>query len=167
MSVQSLAIVFGPTLLRPQVESPNMTIHMVFQSQIVELILNEFQNVFPAPGSWVWVHHIFQVLKQPSWPELSPVLHHMSWTYRNVDVVFFPPGIRHQKLNELWEHIFYSRESIHWQLRREELHVSNVATSSEDRNYCQEHFGVINISIATSIVPERIIFKNKGHHVFY
>ncbi|XP_024920109.1 rho GTPase-activating protein 15 [Cynoglossus semilaevis] len=51
MSVQSLAIVFGPTLLRPQVESPNMTIHMVFQSQIVELILNEFQNVFPAPGS--------------------------------------------------------------------------------------------------------------------
>lgn len=46
MSVQSLAIVFGPTLLRPQVES-NMTVHMVFQSQIVELLLNEFSAAFP------------------------------------------------------------------------------------------------------------------------
>ncbi|XP_062263499.1 rho GTPase-activating protein 27 isoform X3 [Platichthys flesus] len=46
MSVQSVAIVFGPTLLRPQTESPNMTINMVFQSQIVELMLNEFQFVF-------------------------------------------------------------------------------------------------------------------------
>uniref|UniRef100_A0A8D3AIP1 Rho GTPase activating protein 27, like n=1 Tax=Scophthalmus maximus TaxID=52904 RepID=A0A8D3AIP1_SCOMX len=46
MSVQSVAIVFGPTLLRPQTESHNMTIHMVFQSQIVELMLNEFQSVF-------------------------------------------------------------------------------------------------------------------------
>ncbi|KAE8282662.1 Rho GTPase-activating protein 27 [Larimichthys crocea] len=46
MSVQSIAIVFGPTLLRPQTESANMTIHMVFQSQIVELVLNEFQTVF-------------------------------------------------------------------------------------------------------------------------
>lgn len=46
MSVQSIAIVFGPTLLRPQTESSNMTIHMVFQSQIVELMLKEFQTVF-------------------------------------------------------------------------------------------------------------------------
>ncbi|XP_057717425.1 rho GTPase-activating protein 27 [Corythoichthys intestinalis] len=46
MSVQSVAIVFGPTLLRPQCESANMTVHMVFQSQIVELVLNEFQAVF-------------------------------------------------------------------------------------------------------------------------
>ncbi|CAN9505139.1 unnamed protein product [Ophioblennius macclurei] len=46
MSFQSVAIVFGPTLLRPQTESPNMTIHMVFQSQIVELILKEFQSIF-------------------------------------------------------------------------------------------------------------------------
>ncbi|XP_075873481.1 rho GTPase-activating protein 27-like [Nelusetta ayraudi] len=46
MSVQSLAIVFGPTLLRPQTESANMTVHMVFQSQIVELLLNEFRNIF-------------------------------------------------------------------------------------------------------------------------
>ncbi|XP_058509973.1 rho GTPase-activating protein 12 isoform X2 [Solea solea] len=46
MSFQSVAIVFGPTLLRPQTESPNMTIHMVFQSQIVELILNEYHKIF-------------------------------------------------------------------------------------------------------------------------
>ncbi|XP_055367028.1 rho GTPase-activating protein 27-like [Betta splendens] len=46
MSVQSVAIVFGPTLLRPETESADMTIHMVFQSQIVELILKEFQNIF-------------------------------------------------------------------------------------------------------------------------
>ncbi|KAM9391893.1 rho GTPase-activating protein 27 isoform 2-T2 [Pholidichthys leucotaenia] len=46
MSVHSLAIVFGPTLLRPQIESPNMTVHMMFQSQIVELMLYEFQNIF-------------------------------------------------------------------------------------------------------------------------
>lgn len=46
MSVQSVAIVFGPTLLRPETESADMTIHMVFQSQIVELILKEFQTIF-------------------------------------------------------------------------------------------------------------------------
>lgn len=46
MSVQSVAIVFGPTLLRPQTESANMTVHMVFQSQIVELMLNQFQTIF-------------------------------------------------------------------------------------------------------------------------
>lgn len=46
MSAQSVAIVFGPTLLRPQTESANMTVHMVFQSQIVEVMLNEFQTIF-------------------------------------------------------------------------------------------------------------------------
>lgn len=46
MSVQSVAIVFGPTLLRPQIESANMTVHMVFQSQIVELMLNKFEEIF-------------------------------------------------------------------------------------------------------------------------
>uniref|UniRef100_A0A1A8J910 Rho GTPase activating protein 27 n=2 Tax=Nothobranchius TaxID=28779 RepID=A0A1A8J910_NOTKU len=46
MSVQSVAIVFGPTLLRPQTESANLTVHMVFQSQIVELMLNQYKNIF-------------------------------------------------------------------------------------------------------------------------
>ncbi|KAJ8345466.1 hypothetical protein SKAU_G00296590 [Synaphobranchus kaupii] len=47
MSVQSVAIVFGPTLLRPETETGNMTMHMIFQSQIVELILNEYDQIFP------------------------------------------------------------------------------------------------------------------------
>ncbi|XP_030649344.1 rho GTPase-activating protein 27 [Chanos chanos] len=46
MSVQSTAIVFGPTLLRPQEESNNIAVYMVFQNQIVELILNEFEKIF-------------------------------------------------------------------------------------------------------------------------
>ncbi|XP_046690489.1 rho GTPase-activating protein 27 isoform X2 [Silurus meridionalis] len=48
MSFQSMAIVFGPTLLRPEEESGNMAIHMVFQNQIVELILSKFCEVFSA-----------------------------------------------------------------------------------------------------------------------
>ncbi|MEQ2182755.1 hypothetical protein GOODEAATRI_025478 [Goodea atripinnis] len=51
MSVQSIAIVFGPTLLRPQIESANMTVHMVFQSQIVELMLNKFKDIFSIEGA--------------------------------------------------------------------------------------------------------------------
>uniref|UniRef100_A0A668AHQ3 Rho GTPase activating protein 27 n=1 Tax=Myripristis murdjan TaxID=586833 RepID=A0A668AHQ3_9TELE len=46
MSVQNVAIVFGPTLLRPETESANITMHMVFQNQIVELILNEYEVIF-------------------------------------------------------------------------------------------------------------------------
>ncbi|KAI1896543.1 hypothetical protein AGOR_G00095850 [Albula goreensis] len=46
MSVQNVAIVFGPTLLRPETESGNITMHMVFQNQIVEFILNEFEKIF-------------------------------------------------------------------------------------------------------------------------
>ncbi|KAG7246738.1 hypothetical protein CRUP_009819 [Coryphaenoides rupestris] len=46
MSVQNVAIVFGPTLLRPERESTNLAMHMVFQNQIVELILNEYELIF-------------------------------------------------------------------------------------------------------------------------
>ncbi|KAG7273117.1 hypothetical protein CRUP_024847 [Coryphaenoides rupestris] len=48
MSVPSVSIVFGPTLLRPQTESANFTVHMVFQTRIVELILNEYHTLFPS-----------------------------------------------------------------------------------------------------------------------
>ncbi|XP_018620160.1 rho GTPase-activating protein 27 isoform X3 [Scleropages formosus] len=48
MSVQSVAIVFGPTLLRPETESSNITVHMVYQTQIVELILNQFEQIFQS-----------------------------------------------------------------------------------------------------------------------
>ncbi|NWQ68154.1 RHG27 protein, partial [Neopipo cinnamomea] len=47
MSVQSVAIVFGPTLLRPASEESNMAMHMVFQNQVVEHILNHYGYIFP------------------------------------------------------------------------------------------------------------------------
>ncbi|XP_041804528.1 rho GTPase-activating protein 12-like isoform X6 [Chelmon rostratus] len=46
MNTQSVAIVFGPTLLRPETETWNMAVHMVYQNQIVELILLEYENIF-------------------------------------------------------------------------------------------------------------------------
>ncbi|NXP10403.1 RHG27 protein, partial [Thinocorus orbignyianus] len=46
MSVQSIAIVFGPTLLRPANEESNMAMHMVFQNQVVEHILNQYGYIF-------------------------------------------------------------------------------------------------------------------------
>ncbi|XP_059357391.1 rho GTPase-activating protein 12a isoform X3 [Carassius carassius] len=46
MTTQSVAIVFGPTLLRPEVETSNMAVHMVYQNQIVELILMEYETIF-------------------------------------------------------------------------------------------------------------------------
>uniref|UniRef100_A0A3P8RWA6 Rho GTPase activating protein 27 n=1 Tax=Amphiprion percula TaxID=161767 RepID=A0A3P8RWA6_AMPPE len=46
MTVQNVAIVFGPTLLRPEMESSNIAMHMVFQNQIVEFILNEYERIF-------------------------------------------------------------------------------------------------------------------------
>nr|XP_019960399.1 PREDICTED: rho GTPase-activating protein 27-like isoform X1 [Paralichthys olivaceus] len=46
MTVQNVAIVFGPTLLRPEMEASNIAIHMVFQNQIVEFVLNEYERIF-------------------------------------------------------------------------------------------------------------------------
>uniref|UniRef100_A0A3Q0RSB3 Rho-GAP domain-containing protein n=1 Tax=Amphilophus citrinellus TaxID=61819 RepID=A0A3Q0RSB3_AMPCI len=46
MTVQNVAIVFGPTLLRPEMESGNIAMYMVFQNQIVEFILNEYNYLF-------------------------------------------------------------------------------------------------------------------------
>ncbi|XP_018091241.2 rho GTPase-activating protein 15-like [Xenopus laevis] len=46
MSTQSLGIVFGPTLLRPESDMGNMAVCMVYQNQIVELMLTEFDDVF-------------------------------------------------------------------------------------------------------------------------
>ncbi|KAM9845246.1 rho GTPase-activating protein 12-like isoform 2-T2 [Aulostomus maculatus] len=46
MTNQSVAIVFGPTLLRPETETWNIAVHMVYQNQIVELILLEYENIF-------------------------------------------------------------------------------------------------------------------------
>ncbi|KAJ3611792.1 hypothetical protein NHX12_021806 [Muraenolepis orangiensis] len=46
MTTQSVAIVFGPTLLRPETETGSMAVHMVYQNQIVELILLEYEGIF-------------------------------------------------------------------------------------------------------------------------
>ncbi|XP_056148592.1 rho GTPase-activating protein 12-like isoform X2 [Lampris incognitus] len=46
MTTQSVAIVFGPTLLRPETETWNMAVHMVYQNQIVELVLLEYEGIF-------------------------------------------------------------------------------------------------------------------------
>ncbi|XP_003405901.1 rho GTPase-activating protein 15 isoform X1 [Loxodonta africana] len=46
MSTQGLGIVFGPTLLRAENEMGNMAVHMVYQNQIVELMLSEYNKIF-------------------------------------------------------------------------------------------------------------------------
>ncbi|KAJ8336635.1 hypothetical protein SKAU_G00378550 [Synaphobranchus kaupii] len=46
MTAQSLAIVFGPTLLRPEVESMSMAVHMMYQNHLVEHVLLEYENIF-------------------------------------------------------------------------------------------------------------------------
>ncbi|XP_053868176.1 rho GTPase-activating protein 9 isoform X3 [Malaclemys terrapin pileata] len=50
MTRQNIGIVFGPTLLRPEKELASMAVDMVHQNQAVELLLSEFQRIFPAPG---------------------------------------------------------------------------------------------------------------------
>lgn len=49
MTYQSVAIVFGPTLLKPEKETGNIAVHTVYQNQIVELILLELNSIF---GRW-------------------------------------------------------------------------------------------------------------------
>lgn len=51
MTRQNIGIVFGPTLLRPERELLSMAVDMVHQNQAVELLLSEFQLIFPAPGA--------------------------------------------------------------------------------------------------------------------
>ncbi|KAM4828860.1 rho GTPase-activating protein 12 isoform 4-T4 [Thomomys bottae] len=46
MTYQSIAIVFGPTLLKPEKETGNIAVHTVYQNQIVELILLELSAIF-------------------------------------------------------------------------------------------------------------------------
>ncbi|KAJ8259433.1 hypothetical protein GJAV_G00169210 [Gymnothorax javanicus] len=53
MTTQNIGIVFGPTLMRPERDSGNMAVNMVYQNQAVELMLTEFHRVFgpDADGS--------------------------------------------------------------------------------------------------------------------
>ncbi|XP_045911046.1 rho GTPase-activating protein 15 isoform X2 [Micropterus dolomieu] len=46
MSTQGIGIVFGPTLMWPELDAGNMAFNMVYQNQIVEFILCECEEIF-------------------------------------------------------------------------------------------------------------------------
>ncbi|XP_034043011.1 rho GTPase-activating protein 15 [Thalassophryne amazonica] len=46
MSTQGISIVFGPTLMWPELDSGNMAVNMVYQNQIIEFILIESSEIF-------------------------------------------------------------------------------------------------------------------------
>ncbi|XP_045563359.1 rho GTPase-activating protein 15 isoform X2 [Salmo salar] len=46
MSTQGISIVFGPTLMWPELDCGNMAVNMVYQNQIVEFILIESPEIF-------------------------------------------------------------------------------------------------------------------------
>lgn len=48
MTTQNIGIVFGPTLMRPENESGNMAINMLYQNQAIELLLSQYQQIFGA-----------------------------------------------------------------------------------------------------------------------
>ncbi|KAI1884903.1 hypothetical protein AGOR_G00214680 [Albula goreensis] len=50
MSTQGIGIVFGPTLMWPELDSGNMAVNMVYQNQIVEFILIECAEIFGPAG---------------------------------------------------------------------------------------------------------------------
>ncbi len=61
MQTQNIAIVFGPTLMWPEVESHNVAVTLVYQNQIVEFILLEFKNLFWCP--YVVFIKLYKLLK--------------------------------------------------------------------------------------------------------
>ena len=70
MTYQSIAIVFGPTLLKPERETGNIAVHTVYQNQIVELILLELSTVFGRWLLWKTAYGIdagFQDFKSYTW----------------------------------------------------------------------------------------------------
>lgn len=46
MSTQGISIVFGPTLMWPELDCGNMAVNMIYQNQIVEFILIESHEIF-------------------------------------------------------------------------------------------------------------------------
>ncbi|XP_059198381.1 rho GTPase-activating protein 15 [Centropristis striata] len=46
MSTQGIGIVFGPTLMWPELDGGNMAVNMVYQNQIMEFILIESREIF-------------------------------------------------------------------------------------------------------------------------
>ncbi|KAG7234334.1 hypothetical protein INR49_004905, partial [Caranx melampygus] len=52
MSTQGIGIVFGPTLMWPELDAGNMAVNMVYQNQIVEFILTESRDIFNLDRKW-------------------------------------------------------------------------------------------------------------------
>lgn len=46
MQIPNLAIVFGPTLMWPEIESTNMAIDLMQQNMVIEAFLVDFDNIF-------------------------------------------------------------------------------------------------------------------------
>lgn len=46
MSSQGVSIVFGPTLMWPELDAGNMAVNMLYQNQIVEFMLIECVEIF-------------------------------------------------------------------------------------------------------------------------
>ncbi|XP_034549033.1 rho GTPase-activating protein 15 [Notolabrus celidotus] len=46
MSTQGIGIVFGPTLMWPELDAGNMAVNLVYQNQIIEFILIESREIF-------------------------------------------------------------------------------------------------------------------------
>lgn len=46
MTAHNLGIVFGPTLFRPEQETSDMTAHVFYPGQLIQLMLNNFASLF-------------------------------------------------------------------------------------------------------------------------
>lgn len=46
MLVPNIAIVFGPTLLRKEIETANIAMEMVFRNSIIEVMLRQYDSLF-------------------------------------------------------------------------------------------------------------------------
>ena len=47
MTIQNLAIVFGPTLMRPEeCEMPDLAVSMVQRGQLIEFLLQDYPQIF-------------------------------------------------------------------------------------------------------------------------
>lgn len=51
MTTQNIGIVFGPTLLRPERDVASLVEGMVYQNQVVELLLIQFHDIFGRSGA--------------------------------------------------------------------------------------------------------------------
>ncbi|KAJ6654723.1 hypothetical protein lerEdw1_006586 [Lerista edwardsae] len=51
MTTQNIGIVFGPTLLRPERDVASLVEGMVYQNQVVELLLIQFHDIFGSSGA--------------------------------------------------------------------------------------------------------------------